>query len=141
MTTLPNPSPLAGLSIAHALVDGALVATVCPTRFCVEDHTSEDTKHLGDIGHAGAHVDVHVPNFQTGDDELFMYAHLDQFPYSTDPKTRAAHILVEDGGGEEWTLTTDQADRFADNLTVFADRIRALAQVARTTDEQTEVQA
>ncbi|WP_055527125.1 DUF6907 domain-containing protein [Streptomyces graminilatus] len=141
MTAAPDTSPLAGLHVVPALVDGTLVATVCPTRFCVENHTGEDTKHLVDVGHAGAHVDVYVPNFQTGDDELFAYAHLDQFLYSTDPKTRAAHIRVEDGGGEEWSLTPDQADRFADSLTVFADRIRVLAQVARTTDEQTEVTA
>lgn len=141
MTTTPNTSPLAGLSIVHALVDGTLVATVCPTRFCIEDRTGEDTKHLDDIGHTGAHVDAHVPNFHTGDDELFAYAHLAQDPYSADPKTRAAHIRIKDDGGEEWQLTPDQADTFANNLTVFADRIRALAQVARATAEPTEMTA
>lgn len=141
MTTTPNTSPLAGLHVVHALVDGNLVATVCPTRFCDENHTGENTGHLGDIGHAGAHADVHVPNFQTGDDELFVYAHLDQDPYSKDPKLRTAYVRVEDGGGEDWFLTPDQADTFAGNLAVFADQIRALAQVARTPAEQTEVKS
>lgn len=132
-TTTPNPSPLAGLHVVLALVEGGLVATVCPKRFCKENHTGENTGHLEDVGHAGAHVDVYVPHFQTGDDELFAYACLDQVPYSSNPQERAAFIRVEDD--EEHLLTPDQADRFADSLTVFADRIRALAQVARTTDE------
>ncbi|WP_086809857.1 DUF6907 domain-containing protein [Streptomyces reticuliscabiei] len=139
MTTTPNPSPLAGLHITLALVDGTLVPTVCPTRFCDENHLGENTGHLVDVGHAGAHADMLVPNFQTGADELFAYACLDQVPYSSNPQERAAFIRVEDD--EEHLLTPDQADRFADNLTVFADQIHALAQVARTTDEQTEVTA
>lgn len=126
------PRPLAGLSIATALVAGTLVPTVCPTRFCDENHTSENTEHLEDVGHAGAHVDVYVPHFRAGDDELFVYAHLDQVPYSKDPKQRAAFVRVEDGNGDDWRLTPDQADTFADNLTVFAARVHALAHTART---------
>lgn len=131
-----DTSPLAGLSTVLALVDGTLVPTACPTRFCKEDHTGENTGHLEDVGHAGAHVDAYVPNFRTGDDELFMYAHLDQELYSKDPKRQAAYVRVEDSdGGEEWSLTPDQADTFADNLTVFAGRIRTLARTARATGE------
>lgn len=138
-TLTDQHNPLAGLSIVPALVSGVQVAIACPAAWCIENHTGEDTKHLEDVGHAGAHVDVYVPHFRTGDDELFVYAHLAQDLYSKNPKMRAAYIRVEDGGGEEeWPLTPAQADTFADNLTVFADQIRALAQVAR---EQTEVTA
>lgn len=131
----PDTSPLAGLSTVLALVDGTLVPTVCPTRFCKENHTGENTGHLEDVNHTGATVDLYAPNFQGRADDLFAYAHLTQDPYSKNPKERAACIRVEDGGGEESPLTPDQADTFADNLTVFAGRIRALARTARTTGE------
>jgi hypothetical protein len=134
-TAEPNTSPLAGLSIVTALVGGNMVPVACPTRFCTESHTSENTGHLADVSHTGTTVDVYAPGFQGGFDELFAYAHLVQDPYSKDAKERAAYIRVEDGGGEESPLTPDQADTFADNLTVFAGQIRTLAQVARATGE------
>lgn len=134
-TAEPTTSPLAGLSIVTALINGVQVPIACPAAWCTEKHAAEDTRHAEDVGHGGAHVDVYVPNFQTGDDELFVYAHLDQVPHFGDPKMRAAHVRIEDSGGEEWPLTPDQADTFADNLTVFADRIRTLARFARTTGE------
>lgn len=131
-------NPLVGLSIVTALINGVQVPVACPAAWCVENHAGENTGHLEDVSHWGTHVTAYVPNFHTGDDDLFAYAHLVQDPYSKRPNERAAHIRVEDGGGEESSLTPDQADTFADSLTVFANRIRALAQVAR---EQTEVTA
>jgi hypothetical protein len=131
-------NPLAGLSIVTALINGVQVPIACPAAWCIENHTGEDTRHAEDVAHMGAHVDAYVPHFQTGADELFAYAYLARDPYSKRPEERAAYIRVEDGGGEESHMTPDQADTFADNLTVFADQIRALARVAR---EQTAVTA
>lgn len=131
----PHATPLAGLAIVPALVNGVQVAIACPAAWCTENHTGEDTKHLEDVSHTGATVDLYAPNFQGGANDLFAYAHLVQDLYSKNPNERAAYIRVEDGGGEESALTPDQADTFADNLTVFAGRIRALARVARATDE------
>jgi hypothetical protein len=128
-------SPLAGLSIVTALISGVQVPIACPAAWCTENHTGEDTKHLEDVAHTGAHVDAYVPHFQKGGAELFAYAYLAQDPYSKRPEERAAYIRVEDGGGEESHMTPDQADTFAGNLTVFAGRIRTLARVARATDE------
>lgn len=138
MTTTPNTSPLAGLSIVTALINGVQVPVACPAAWCTEKHAAEDTRHVEDIDHAGDNVDVYVPGFHGGEDVIFAYGHLGQDPHSSDENMRAAHIRIEDGGGEASYLTPDQADTFADNLAAFADRIRALAQVAR---EQTEVTA
>lgn len=130
-----DTAALAGLSIVPALVDGVQVAVACPAAWCTENHTGENTGHLGDVSHTGASVDLYAPSFRGGFDDLFAYAHLTQDLYSKNPKERAAHIRVEDGGGEESPLTPDQADAFAGNLTVFAGQIRALARVARQAAE------
>lgn len=132
MTTADHT--LTGLSIVSALINGVQVPIACPAAWCTENHTGENIGHAEDVDHAGAHVDVMVPRLQGGD-ELFAYAHLGQDTYATDPKMRAAHIRVEDGGGEVSYLTPGQADTFAANLTTFAAQIRTLARVAR---EQTE---
>lgn len=129
---------LAGLDLVPALVNGIFVPVACPTRWCTEDHAGEDARHLDDIDHSGAHVDVMVPRLQGGD-ELFAYAHLQQDTYSTDPLLRAPHIHVEDGGGEESYLTPEQAVVFADRLVEFADRLRGLAGVAHGEPEGVDV--
>jgi len=124
-------NPLAGLSIVSALVNGVQVPVACPAAWCTEKHTIEDTRHLVDVSHYSDNVDVYTPDFRKDADELFAYAHLGQDLYSSDENMAAAHIRVEDGGGEFSYLTPDQADTFASNLEEFAAGIRALAQTAR----------
>lgn len=126
---------LAGLSIITALVNGVQVPIACPAAWCAEDHAGEDSRHLDDVDHAGANVDLLVPDFFGEEDQLFAYAHLGQDLYSADPKMRAAHIRVEDGGGEASYLTPNQSDTFAGNLDTFGSEIRALAQVARSSTD------
>lgn len=124
-------SPLTGLSIVPALVNGVQVPVACPAAWCTENHTGEDTRHAEDIDHAGDNVDLMVPDFSGEKDQIFAYAHLGQDTYSNDALMRAAHIRVEDGGGEASYLTPDQGDNFAGNLDTFSSEIRALAQTAR----------
>ncbi|MFD3929565.1 DUF6907 domain-containing protein [Streptomyces sp. NPDC058614] len=124
-------SPLVGLSITTALVNGVQVPVACPAAWCTENHTTEDTRHAEDIDHAGDNVDLMVPDFFGDEDQVFAYAHLGQDVYSNDALMRAAHIRVEDGGGEVSYLTPDQGDTFAGNLDAFGSKIRVLAQVAR----------
>lgn len=125
---------LAGLSITTALVNGVQVPVACPAAWCTEKHTAEDTRHVEDVDHVSEHADLYAPAFHGGEDMIFAYAHLGQDTYSSDPKTRAAHIRVEDGGGEASYLTPDQALKFADNLNAFADQIRGLVHTARDGD-------
>ena len=122
---------LAGLSIVSALVNGVQVPVACPAAWCTENHTSEDTRHAEDIDHAGDNVDLNVPNFNGGEELIFAYAHLGQDPHSSDQNMRAAHIRVEDAGGQASYLVPDQGDTFAGNLEEFGSEIRALAQAAR----------
>jgi hypothetical protein len=130
MTTSPNTSTLAGLSIVTALSEGVLVPTVCPTWFCAEDHAGEETGDLVDVNHASAHVDVYAPRFDGDGDELFAFAFLAQDVYAARPQERAPYVVVE-AEDDEMCFTPDQANVFANNLTRFADEIRVLAQAAR----------
>jgi hypothetical protein len=124
-------SPHLGLAIVTATVNGVQVPVACPTAWCTEKHTIENPRHAEDVDHNSDNVDVYTPNFRTDRDELFAYAHLGQDPYSVDEKTRAAHIRVEDGGGEASYLTPDQGNTFAKNLDTFGSEIRVLAHIAR----------
>lgn len=123
-------NPLAGLSIVPALVNGVQVPVACPAAWCTDNHTGEDTRHLEDVSHNSNNVDVYTPDFRKDGDQIFAYAHLGQDLYGSDENMRAAHIRVEDGGGEFSYLTPDQADTFASNLEKFAAGIRALARTA-----------
>jgi len=137
MATASSPTPTVqrsphlGLSIVTAIVNGVQVPVACPAAWCTEKHTIENPRHAEDVDHNSDNVDVYTPNFRTDRDELFAYAHLGQDPYSVDEKTRAAHIRVEDGGGEASYLTPDQGNTFAKNLDAFGSEIRVLAHIAR----------
>ncbi|MEH0423158.1 DUF6907 domain-containing protein [Streptomyces sp. B21-083] len=129
MTSVDNT--FAGLAITTAVVKGIQVPIACPTGWCNNDHTDENTQNLDDIDHAGAHIDLMVPNLQGVDDLLFAYARLYQDTYAPDPLMRTPHIRIEFGGGEESYLTPDQADLFAARLAAFAAQLQALAHTAR----------
>ncbi|MFJ6566458.1 DUF6907 domain-containing protein [Streptomyces sp. NPDC091292] len=115
-----------------ALVNGAPIPTLCPTRFCKQDHAGDDaTGHVVDIDHTGAHIDLMVPDFFTGKDQLLAFAFLGQDLHSEDPKMREPHLRVDDGGSETAYLSLDQADEFADRLEAFAVKIRAEVRTGR----------
>ncbi|MBW8701851.1 hypothetical protein MBT84_19785 [Streptomyces sp. MBT84] len=128
----------AGLSIVSALVNGVQVPVACPAAWCTENHTGDERRHVEDIDHVSDNVDLNAPAFNSSDDGIFdqrliAYAHLGQDLYASDPNMRAAHVRVEDRGGEASYLTPDQADAFAGNLDAFATQIRTLAHTARGT--------
>jgi hypothetical protein len=130
--TAPSTEPFAHLSLVAAVVDGVQVPVACPATWCKQDHTGEDsTKHLADVDHLGAHIDLMIPNARTDKDDLFAYVHLGQDVYSTDPIMRAPHLRFEDSGNEETTASLDQGLEFADRLVEFAEQIRGLVRVAR----------
>ncbi|MFM9672748.1 DUF6907 domain-containing protein [Streptomyces galilaeus] len=120
------------LSIVPAIVNGVQVPVACPAAWCKWEHDGDDaTKHLEDIDHSSADVDLMVPSMATGNDELCAYVHIGQDLYSPDEQMRAPHLRLEDGGGEATYLTLDQGLEFADRLVAFAEKVRALTRVAR----------
>ncbi|MGW7424394.1 DUF6907 domain-containing protein [Streptomyces sp. NPDC054813] len=132
--TAPSTSPFAHLSLVPAVVDGVQVPVACPATWCTQDHTGEDaTKHLDDIDHSGAHVNLMIPNARKNNDVgLFAYVRLGQDVYNSDHYMSDPHLRFEDGGGEETTVTLDQGLAFADRLVEFAEQIRGLVRTAQT---------
>lgn len=135
--TAPSPQAeqsvqAAGLSIVWALVNGVQVPVACPADWCKREHSGDDaTKHVEDIDHSSADVDLMAPNMIDGGNDLCLYAHLGQDLYSSDENMRASHVRLEDGGGESTYMSLDRALVFADRLVSFAEQIRGLVRTAR----------
>lgn len=131
--TADRRTDLAALSIVTALVNGTQLPIACPATWCNWDHAGADTTaYIEDVDHTGDNVDLMVPDFMNGDDQLFAFAYLGQDLYASDER-RTPHIRIEDGGGEASYLTPAQGLKFADRATAWADRIRSLIQKASVT--------
>jgi hypothetical protein len=143
MATSSQASPANGLTIVSAAVNGVQVPVACPTTWCKWEHDGDDaTKHLEDIDHSSADVDLMVPSMATGGTDLCVYIRIGQDLYSSDEQMRDPHLRLEDGGGEVTYLTLDQGLAFADRLVTFAQKVRALTGVARgDTAEMSSVHA
>ncbi|MEV7387584.1 hypothetical protein [Streptomyces sp. NPDC091215] len=148
MTELSLP-PVPTIKPGHRLVPAAIrwhqqpaqtVWIECPD-WCTEEHhitaqlAIEDILHASDTEHLGIHTLEH-PGLA-----FELYAQIKSDPATTDPRTRQAHIVVDDGGGEDAFLTPDMADDLADQLVAFAAKVRQLSRTARSHQMQAEVTA
>ncbi|MFK4595742.1 DUF6907 domain-containing protein [Streptomyces pristinaespiralis] len=126
------------LNLVAARVGRAgLVQTVyieCPTSWCAVDHLEwegalEDISHYSDS-------DVVQLNTLTDDDtgHSEMYVGISMDPVASDPRLRAAHVMVTDAVGDAY-LTPDMADEYADELIAFASQIREKARIARLSNK------
>ncbi|MFF9625375.1 DUF6907 domain-containing protein [Streptomyces griseosporeus] len=107
----------------------------CPT-WCVERHHEVPTT-LEDITHTSASEDVGISSFLRQDGSLLMYAMLQADPAASDPRLRQAHIGIETDGMPDYH-TPEMAEAFADDLILFAHRLKALARTARVHNEALE---
>jgi len=103
----------------------------CPADWCVVDHMDRQTC-LEDVMHYSDADIVQVPTL-TDDDTAHseMYANISSDPSASDPRLRAAHLVVNDGGRDDAYLTPDLADELADDLIAFAAQIRHKARQVR----------
>jgi hypothetical protein len=116
--------------IVPAMVDGQSVYLPCPA-WCVIDHVQENQKFLVDVWHSGPFVDLEVP--RRGNTPMLMaYARLGVDPFSSDAAMRTPFLFVEDGGSAEGSyMDAEHAERFADSLVAFAEKIRAMGQALK----------
>lgn len=114
--------------IVPALVNGQRVYIECQS-WCVTDHVAENERHLEDVAHSGALADLVVPGGEPGY-RLLAHARLGADLFAPTPKEQAPFVVIDDGS-EAFHLSPGEADVFADGLVAFAEKVRALALVAR----------
>jgi hypothetical protein len=102
----------------------------CPT-WCVVDHMDRQTC-LEDVMHY-SDADVLQVSTLTDDDTSHseMYANISSDPTATDPRLRAAHLVINDGAPDDAYLTPDMADELADEMIAFAAQLRHKARQVR----------
>ena len=132
MTTTVQPPASAGpeTRIVPALIDGTRVFIECPT-WCTIDHVRENQKFLVDVWHSGEFADLEAPG-PNGIPDLLAYARIGIDPFSSDETMRHPFLFVEDGSNAKGSyLDAENAEKFADTLVTFAEKIRAMGRVLK----------
>lgn len=131
MTVASPESPVAVQPtprLSPALVNGQRIWIECPT-WCTEDHIAANERHLEDVCHTSGAADLMAPR-QDGPAQLLLLTRLIAGTGSSpDALQPLVTIDVDDVNG--MYLEPAAADAFADNLTAFAEQVRALARTAR----------
>ncbi|MEU2800263.1 hypothetical protein [Streptomyces sp. NPDC007117] len=94
--------------------------------WCVEDHT--EPQFADDIIHAGKPAELELTG-ENGDRVPLLHSRLGVDPFSPDTAQRNPHVVVDDEQSM-YFLPPMQALEFADEVTVFADEVRAQARRA-----------
>ncbi|MBT2425253.1 hypothetical protein J7F02_06015 [Streptomyces sp. ISL-112] len=94
--------------------------------WCTEDHT--EPQFADDIIHAGKPAELEVTG-QNGDRVPLLHSRLGVDPFSPDTVQRNPHVVLDDEQSM-YFLPPMQALEFADEMTVFADEVRAQARRA-----------
>jgi hypothetical protein len=129
-TTVPTSAAVGTTArIVPAVVSGTQIFIECPP-WCTVDHVADSTGHVEDIWHASDNVDLEVPRLGQASD-LMAFAKIELDGYCSDPRKRVPFIAVEDASSEGYDMTPTQALEYADNLEVFAAKIRMMARTAR----------
>jgi hypothetical protein len=116
--------------IVPAMIDGQRVFLECPT-WCVIDHVKENQKFLVDVWHSGPFMDLEAPR-RDSVPMLLACARLGIDPFSRDEAMRRPFLFIEDGGSAEGSyLSAEDAERFADNLVAFAEKMRTMGRALR----------
>lgn len=94
--------------------------------WCTEDH--DEPQFADDIIHAGQSADLELPG-QNGEPVPVLHSRLNVDPFSPDTAQRNPHVVLDDEQSM-YFLPPVQALEFADEMTVFADEVRAQARRA-----------
>ncbi|MER7927066.1 hypothetical protein ABTY96_28570 [Streptomyces sp. NPDC096057] len=124
----------------HREVTAQTVWIECPT-WCSEPHHAVAQLAVEDIVHSSHAVYFGVDSIETTGMVFGLHAQIKADPQDSKPQFRQAHIVIDDGQGEDAFLTVDRADALADRLVAFAAQVRRLARTARAHQQQAEVTA
>lgn len=118
-----------------------IVFVPCPD-WCASNHVSSWVHFIDDLDHTGEEFAVHVRSFFNESTPAYtMTATIGCDPMSSDPKMRAAHVIVGDEGSVDAYLTPEMAEEAADDLVKLAARIREAARTARLHNQNEAVAA
>lgn len=137
---LGNVTPFPAIAPGHHLAPVALgepgpdqkIVFVAHPDWCTTDHLSEWVHFLEDLDHTGDEFSAEIGSFFNGDKPVYtLSTSVGADPMSSDPRMRAAHVIVGDEGSVDAYLTPDMADEAADDLEKLVARLRADARTAR----------
>ncbi|KMS81807.1 hypothetical protein ACH49_01360 [Streptomyces leeuwenhoekii] len=114
----------------------SVVLIECPS-WCTEDHVENWNRYIEDVTHySDMSSGVGVPTFLNEDVNQFCWwSRVEADPSSSDPRMRAAHVLVGDDSRDEARLTPEMADEMADELVAWAAHLRQQARIVRLANQ------
>jgi hypothetical protein len=134
VTPFPAIAPghhLAPVAIGAPGPKQQIVFVPCPD-WCATNHISEWVHFLPDLDHTGEEHTAHIPSFFNDTKPAYsLTSAVGCDPMSSDPKMRAAHVIVGDAGSVDAYLTPDMADQVASDLEQLATKIREHSRTAR----------
>lgn len=111
-----------------------IVWVECPV-WCTENHLDFGQVAVEDIVHSSTAEHVGIGSFLSQHLVFELYASVKSDPAATDPRLRRAHVVLDDGSGEDAFQTPEMVDEAADGLIAFAMRMKAAARVARQANQ------
>lgn len=114
--------------LSPALVNGQRIWIECPT-WCTEDHVAANERHLEDVCHTSGAADLMAPRQGATPQLLLLTRLIAGSGSSASDRQPLVTVDVDDVNG--MYLEPADADAFANNLTAFAEQVRALARTAR----------
>ncbi|MEU6768633.1 hypothetical protein ABZ916_39750 [Streptomyces sp. NPDC046853] len=118
-----------GHRLVPARIARQTVYVECPA-WCIVDHVAEPESAVEDITHASDTSSIVTTSMVSRGVVSELYAAIKSDPASTDPRLRAAHVVVDEGIGEDAHMSPELAEAFADELIGFASEVRRLARIA-----------
>lgn len=134
---LPTPKPghrFVPAKVGRTNATSVIVHIECPIWCDGSEHLAEPVVHVEDITHVSKPDDIVVQTFLGRATRHVLWATVQADPVATDPRQRAAHVVVEDGTDFSY-LTEDMADELADDLIAFASSVRQMARTARLANQ------
>jgi hypothetical protein len=113
--------------LSPALVNGQRIFLECAS-WCTEDHVAANERHLEDVCHSSAVVDLMSPR-DSGPARLLAYARV--IAGNSDSVEDRPQVTIDFDDIQGMYLQAQDADEFADNLIAFAQQVRTLARTAR----------
>lgn len=138
VATFPAVAPghhLAPVALGAPGPEQKIVFLPCPD-WCSTNHVSEWVHFIEDVDHTGEEFAVHIPSFiNEGKPAYTLSATVGCDSMSSDPRMRAAHVIVGDEGSVDAYLTPDMASEAADSLRQLAAKLDEAARTARLHNE------
>lgn len=119
----PEPTVAPTSRISPALVNGQRIFLECPA-WCTEDHVAVNERHLEDVCHSSAVVDLVSPR-DSGPTRLLAYARV--IAGNSTSLEDQPQVTVDFDDIQGMYLQAQDADEFANNLIAFAQQVRTLA--------------